>query len=105
MREFMEYLLKQIVRDEQALQVEEIERPDNEITGQPEVDIKIHVADDDMGLVIGREGRTIRSIRSLAKSKAIKDNIRVNIELVEPERQPENPEQQEKPGDSVEEHA
>jgi predicted RNA-binding protein YlqC (UPF0109 family) len=36
-----------------------------------------------MGLVIGKQGRTIRSIRDLAKAKAIKDNVRIRIELHE----------------------
>ena len=36
-----------------------------------------------MGVVIGREGKTIRSLRNLAKAKAIKDNVRIQIVLEE----------------------
>ena len=76
MREFVEYLLTQIVRDEQALAVDEVPAEEGII-------IEIRVSPEDMGLVIGKEGRTIRSIRSLAKAKAIKDGVRVRVELVE----------------------
>jgi predicted RNA-binding protein YlqC (UPF0109 family) len=34
-----------------------------------------------MGVVIGKEGKTIKSIRNMAKAKAIKDNIRMQIIL------------------------
>lgn len=36
-----------------------------------------------MGLLIGKEGRTIRAIRALAKARAIIEKARVNIQLVE----------------------
>lgn len=81
MRDFAEYLLKQIVKDETALLVEE------SVTSEG-ILVCIHVAPEDMGLVIGKEGRTIRSIRNLLKAKAIKEGVRVNVELIEP--QPQN---------------
>ncbi|HSX39421.1 MAG TPA: KH domain-containing protein [Candidatus Saccharimonadales bacterium] len=76
MKEFIEFLLKQIVSDPDAVVVTE--------TKNGEIfDYRISINPNDMGLVIGKEGRTIKSLRSLAKAKAIKDNIRVNIELAE----------------------
>ncbi len=39
-----------------------------------------------MGLVIGKEGRIIKSIRALAKSKAIKEGVMIRVELNEPDR-------------------
>lgn len=36
-----------------------------------------------MGLLIGKEGRTIRAIRTLAKARAIIEKVRVNIQLSE----------------------
>jgi len=36
-----------------------------------------------MGLAIGKNGRTIRSVRSLVKAKAIKDGVRVRVELID----------------------
>ena len=76
MREFVEYLVKQMVSKEDEVEVTE----DNQ-NGQ--VNIFIKVSPDDMGMVIGKEGKNIRGIRALAKAKAIKDNIRINVELVE----------------------
>ena len=50
----------------------------------------IEVADEDMGLVIGKEGRTIKSIRSLIRAKAIKDGVRVRVELLDKNRENSN---------------
>lgn len=43
----------------------------------------ISVSKDDMGKVIGKGGKVIRSIRNVLKIKAIKENIRINIQLAE----------------------
>ncbi len=77
MKDFAEYLLKQIVKNEDAVAVEEEKTPEG-------VTIRMTVHPEDMGLVIGRGGKTIRSLRALLKAKAIRENIRVNVELTEP---------------------
>lgn len=46
--------------------------------------ITITVAPDDMGKVIGKNGKIINSIRELAKIKAIKQGLRVKIALIDP---------------------
>ncbi len=76
MRDFVEYLLTQIVTKPEEVEVTEDSQDGN-------VDIKIKVAPEDMGLVIGKEGKNIRSLRALAKAKAIRENVRVNIQLLE----------------------
>ncbi|MFA6981662.1 MAG: KH domain-containing protein [Patescibacteria group bacterium] len=76
MREFIEYLVKQMVSKEEAVEVTE-DKQDTQVS------IFIRVDPEDMGMVIGKEGKNIRGIRALAKAKAIKDNIRVNVELIE----------------------
>lgn len=78
MQEFLNYLVLSIVKNPDDVKVEEI------IDGTT-FNYQISVNPEDMGLVIGKEGRIIRSIRALAKSKAIKDGIMINIELLEPE--------------------
>ena len=78
MQEFLSYLVKNITKNPDDVKVEEI------LEGTT-YNYQILVNPDDMGLVIGKEGRIIRSIRALAKSKAIKEGIMINIELLEPE--------------------
>ena len=45
------------------------------------VDLEMRVAPDDMGKVIGRGGRTIRAIRTVAKAASVKLGKRVNVEV------------------------
>jgi predicted RNA-binding protein YlqC (UPF0109 family) len=45
----------------------------------------VHVSKDDMGKIIGREGKVIRALRNVMKIKAMKQNIRINIALAENE--------------------
>lgn len=82
MKEFIEYLVKELVQYPEDATVEEI------VQGTY-VRCIITVAEDDMGKVIGRGGKTIKGLRALAKAKAIKDDIKVNIELEDPYRDPE----------------
>jgi uncharacterized protein len=78
MREFIEYLLKEIVTKPEEVKVSE--EPGE---GENYFVYRISVSQDDMGLVIGKEGRTIKSLRTLARSRAIKNGQRVNLELME----------------------
>lgn len=72
MKEFIEYLVKNIVTHPEQVVITEIN--DNGF-----FIYTISAAQDDLGTIIGREGRNINSIRNVAKSKAIKDNIRIKI--------------------------
>ena len=45
--------------------------------------LKLKVAPDDMGKVIGKQGRIARSIRTVIKAAAIHENVRVNVEIVQ----------------------
>lgn len=76
MKEFVEYLLKNIVSKPENLDVQDVEDQGIRV-------IKVKVAQEDMGMVIGKEGKNIKSLRAMVKAKAIKDGIRVNLELVE----------------------
>jgi predicted RNA-binding protein YlqC (UPF0109 family) len=44
--------------------------------------LKLKVAPEDMGKVIGKQGRIARSIRTVIKAAAIHENVRVNVEIV-----------------------
>jgi predicted RNA-binding protein YlqC (UPF0109 family) len=45
------------------------------------VDLELKVSDDDMGRVIGRQGRTIRAIRTVVKAASVKQGKRVSVEI------------------------
>lgn len=76
MKEFLEYLVKSIVRQPDQVKIEQTREEDQEI-------YNITVAKEDMGIVIGKEGRTIKSLREMAKCKAIRDNIRIRVVLLD----------------------
>jgi uncharacterized protein len=82
MKDLAEYILKAIVTHPDDVVVKEEEK-DNEIT------LDISVNQEDMGKVIGKQGKIIKSIRSLLFAKSIKEGKKININLLDPEAQPE----------------
>ena len=53
-----------------------------EVNGK-DVVIKLRVADDDIGKIIGKSGRIAKALRTVVKAAAIKQNLRVTVEIVE----------------------
>jgi uncharacterized protein len=76
MRETVEMIVKAIVDDDQAVDVREIERNGATV-------IEVRVAPPDMGKVIGRQGRTVRALRSLVHAVSVKRKHRFVLEIVE----------------------
>jgi predicted RNA-binding protein YlqC (UPF0109 family) len=76
MRELVEYLVRFLVEDPEAVSVEEIEE-------NGDVVLEVTVADDDLGRVIGREGRVANAIRTVAKAAATRADVRVIVEILE----------------------
>jgi predicted RNA-binding protein YlqC (UPF0109 family) len=54
---------------------------EDEINEEGVVVFHLHVAEDDMGRVIGRQGRIAKAIRSVVKSAAAKDNKKVIVNI------------------------
>ena len=54
----------------------------NQIDGEQSVVFEIKVADDDMGKVIGKQGRLARSIRTVVKALASKEHKKVTVEFI-----------------------
>lgn len=74
MKDLVELIVKELVTDKDAVEI--IEDRDN-----GEVNILIKVAEEDKGRVIGVRGNIINSIRTIARSAAIKENVKVNIKI------------------------
>lgn len=76
MRELIDLLTRSLVDAPDAVDVREIQDHDLLI-------IEVRVAPDDVGKIIGRQGRTIKALRTLAHAAAIKSQQRVQLEVVE----------------------
>lgn len=74
MKDLVEYIVKQLVTNPDAVSVEET-------TDGTSVNLLLKVDNADMGIVIGKSGQTIKSIRKLLLVKAISDGVRVNLQL------------------------
>ena len=77
MKELLEYIAKSLVERPQSVVVEQSERPDGEIV------LSLKVAAEDMGMIIGRQGRVAREIRTLMRAAAARENKRVTVEVAE----------------------
>jgi predicted RNA-binding protein YlqC (UPF0109 family) len=78
MGELLAYLARELVDDPEAVRVEQEERDDALV-------LVLHVAPDDIGKVIGRQGRIARSLRTLVRASAARDGRRVLVEIADPE--------------------
>ena len=74
--EIVEYLARRLVDEPEAVRVEEVER-DGAIV------LQLHVAKDDVGKVIGRQGRIARALRTVVRASATRREERVLLEIVE----------------------
>jgi predicted RNA-binding protein YlqC (UPF0109 family) len=84
MKELLEHIVKSIVNNPDEVSVEERESIDF-----PGLTIlSIEVAEEDKGIVIGRKGRTINSIRDIVTISAIRNDKRVKVILANDERGP-----------------
>ena len=75
MKDLVEYIAKSLVDNPQDVDVTEIET-DNSVL------IELRVAPEDMGKVIGKQGKIAKSIRTLSKAAAAKEGKRVAIEIM-----------------------
>ena len=101
MQELLEFIVKGIVTKPEEVKVTPETSPEGELN------LKLKVAPEDMGTVIGKGGRIIRAIRSLIRIKAIHEDKRVNVELeevpgyVKPEKEEKEGEVTTEGGESV----
>ncbi|WP_130818960.1 KH domain-containing protein [Anaerococcus vaginimassiliensis] len=74
MKNLVELIVKELVENKDAVIIEETSE-------NGEVDLLIHVAEEDKGRVIGVRGNIINSIRAIARAAAIKEDVKVNIRI------------------------
>lgn len=81
MKALLTFLVKEIVDNPEAVTVEDTKDE------QGMQVLTLHVADSDMGKVIGKQGKIIRALRLMLKVKAIKTQQHVRLEIAEPQSQ------------------
>ena len=76
MKELLLYIAKNLVDHPDAVSV-------TEIPGDEEVTLELRVAPEDMGKVIGRQGRIAKEIRTLMRSYAQRTGLKVSVDIVD----------------------
>ncbi len=76
MKELVQYLAKSLVNTPEAVEVKETE-------GENASVFELKVAKEDLGRIIGKQGRTAKSIRTLLNAAASRTNRKVVLEIVE----------------------
>jgi predicted RNA-binding protein YlqC (UPF0109 family) len=74
-KELVEYVAKTLVDDPGAVEVTEVQDEEGTV-------IELHVAEDDMGKVIGRNGSVAKALRTLLKVTAAREGGSVTLEIV-----------------------
>lgn len=75
MKELLEIIARSLVSDPNSVFV-------NEIAGEDSIILELTVAKEDMGKVIGRQGRIARAIRAVMKAASLKENKHVIVEII-----------------------
>ena len=76
MKELLTYIAKNLVDDPESVSVTEVPKED-------ELVLELRVAPDDMGKVIGRQGRIAKGIRTLIKAYGLRENKKVTVDIVD----------------------
>ena len=76
MKELVEIMVKALVDHPDQVVITEEMQSDEQV-------ISIKVAAEDMGKVIGKQGRIAKAIRTVVKAAAIKDDAKVSVEIVQ----------------------
>jgi len=76
MKDLLAVIAKALVDDPDSVSVKQID-------GEQSIILELSVADSDMGKVIGRQGRIAKSIRTVMKAAANRENKHVAVEIVQ----------------------
>lgn len=75
-REMLTYIVEKLVDHPEEISI-------NELTGEDMITLQLKVNPDDMGKVIGRQGRIAKGIRTLLKSAGLRENKRVMVDILD----------------------
>ncbi|MDQ1445608.1 MAG: uncharacterized protein QOI20_2072 [Acidimicrobiaceae bacterium] len=75
-RSVLEYVARQIVDDPDSVEVEVDERGRR-------IDLRLHVAPDDMGKIIGKRGRVAQAIRTLVRAAGASEGVEASVDIVD----------------------
>ena len=75
MKEILNTLITNLVDSKEAVEI-------NEIDGTQSVVFEVKVAENDMGKIIGKQGRIAKSIRTVMKAVAAKENKKATVEFI-----------------------
>ncbi|MGI5940513.1 MAG: KH domain-containing protein [Thermoleophilia bacterium] len=76
MKELLEFLARSLVDHPEQVRVEETENSDGVV-------LRLSVAKEDVGKVIGRQGRIARALRTVVKASAVRDGKQATVEIVD----------------------
>ncbi len=75
MKDILEIIILNLVDNKEAVEVKELE-------GENSIILQVKVANSDMGKIIGKQGRLAKSIRTVVKAVAMKEQKKVSIEFI-----------------------
>ncbi len=75
MKEIVEIIAKSLVDHPESVVVDEK-------TDESQSVLELHVAQEDMGKVIGKQGRIAKAIRTVAKAAATRENKKITVEII-----------------------
>ena len=76
MKDLLEFLARSLVDNPDEVRVEEIESAEGVV-------LRLSVAKDDVGKVIGKQGRIARALRTVVKASAVRDGRQATVEIVD----------------------
>jgi len=76
LKELLEMLAKSLVDHPESVEVSQVE-------GERSIILELKVAADDMGKVIGKQGRIAQALRTIVKAAAVKEGKKVMVEIIQ----------------------
>ncbi|MFA5478629.1 MAG: KH domain-containing protein [Candidatus Muiribacteriota bacterium] len=76
MKDLLRYMIEAIVDEKEEIHIKEVD-------GEKTTIYEVKVSENDVGKIIGKKGRTINAIRTIAKATANKDNKKVMVEVLQ----------------------